>query len=409
MTAARNLISSPRCFASSRTAASILIATPNAILRKQLCDKLRTLTVVEEARTGAEALERLHRRGARVVVLDRKFPDLHCDELIDVVERQFPGTDVVLIDGESGVIDLPQEMRGDSAFGWLEEWNMAPERGPAVARSVPSGHGTATASEAMLLPGMVGASEPMRQISRLVRAVARHSTAVLISGETGVGKEIVAEAVHKLSPRAEKPFVTVNCAAIPEALVEAELFGHTRGAFTGAVQSRLGKIHAAQSGTIFFDEIGELPLASQSKLLRFLESGEVQRLGTSDVFQLDARVIAATNVDLERRVQQGLFREDLFYRLSVFPIELPPLRERVMDIPLLARHFLERLTGTTCVQLSEATVAKLTAHRWPGNIRELRNVLERAFVLADGGMEITPEQILMRKPCGSVRVASESS
>jgi transcriptional regulator with GAF, ATPase, and Fis domain len=232
---------------------------------------------------------------------------------------------------------------------------------------------------------------------------------VLISGETGVGKEIVAEAVHKLSPRAEKPFVTVNCAAIPEALVEAELFGHTRGAFTGAVQSRLGKIHAAQLGTIFFDEIGELPLASQSKLLRFLESGEVQRLGTSDVFQLDARVIAATNVDLERSVQQGLFREDLFYRLSVFPIELPPLRERVVDIPLLARYFLERLTGAKGVQLSEATVAKLTAHRWPGNIRELRNVLERAFVLADGGVEITPEQILVRKPCGSVRVASESS
>jgi len=343
-----------------------------------------------------------------VAVLDRKFPDLHCDELIEVVERQFPGTDVVLIDGESGVIDLPQEMRGDSAFGWMEEWNLAPERRP-VTRSVPSVQLSPAPSEAMLLPGMVGVSEPMRQISRLVRAVARHSTAVLISGETGVGKEIVAEAVHKLSPRAEKPFVTVNCAAIPDALVEAELFGHTRGAFTGAVQSRLGKIHAAQSGTIFFDEIGELPLASQSKLLRFLENGEVQRLGTSDVFQLDVRVIAATNVDMERRVQQGLFREDLFYRLSVFPIELPPLRERVVDIPLLARYFLEKLVGTTGVHLSEATVAKLVAHRWPGNIRELRNVLERAFVLADGGVEITPEQILVRKPCGSVHVASESS
>ncbi len=156
----------------------------------------------------------------------------------------------------------------------------------------------------MLLPGMVGFSEAMRQLAASVRAVARHSTSVLITGETGAGKELVAEAVHKLSPRADKPFITVNCAAIPEALIEAELFGHTRGAFTGAVQSRLGKIHAAQGGTIFFDEIGELPLASQSKLLRFLECGEVQRLGTSDVFRLDARVIAATNVDLEKRVQQ---------------------------------------------------------------------------------------------------------
>ncbi len=174
---------------------------------------------------------------------------------------------------------------------------------------------------------------------------------MLITGETGVGKELVAEAVHKLSPRADKPFVTVNCAAIPEALVEAELFGHTRGAFTGAVQSRLGKIHAAQGGTIFFDEIGELPLASQAKLLRFLECGEVQRLGTSDVFRLDARVIAATNVDLEKRIAAGLFREDLFYRLSVFPIEVPPLRERSGDIPLLARHFMERLAGSTGVSL----------------------------------------------------------
>ena len=174
----------------------------------------------------------------------------------------------------------------------------------------------------MPLPEMIGASEAMHQLAALVRAVAPHTTSVLITGETGVGKELVAEAVHKLSPRADRPFVTVNCAAIPEALVEAELFGHTRGAFTGAVQSRLGKIHAAQGGTIFFDEIGELPLASQAKLLRFLECGEVQRLGTSDVFRLDARVIAATNVDLEKRIEARLFREYLFYRLSVFPIEV---------------------------------------------------------------------------------------
>ena len=205
--------------------------------------------------------------------------------------------------------------------------------------------------------------------------------------------------MHKLSSRADKPFVTINCAAIPEALIEAELFGHTRGAFTGAVQSRLGKIHAAQGGTIFFDEIGELPLASQSKLLRFLECGEVQRLGTSDVFRLDARVIAATNVDLERRVQQGLFREDLFYRLSVFPIELAPLRERAEDVPLLARHFVERLARKRGVALSPETEAKLAAHPWPGNVRELRNVIERALVLAAGRTIIAPEQILVRKPC----------
>lgn len=408
MTAARNLIPATHHISSAHLAASILIATPNALVRKQLADRLRAVTVVEEVCTGAEALDRLQRRGARIVVLDRKIPDLNCEELIGVVESQYPGTEVVVIDGNSGVIDLPEEMRGDKAFRLLEEWNLAMERTP-VARPVPAiAARPKVIDEMMALPGMVGVSEPMRQVARMVRAVAHHPTSVLITGETGAGKELVAEAIHKLSTRADKPFVTVNCAAIPEALVEAELFGHTRGAFTGAVQSRLGKIHAAQAGTIFFDEIGELPLASQAKLLRFLECGEVQRLGTSDVFRLDVRIIAATNVDLERRVQEGLFREDLFYRLSVFPIELPPLRERVADIPLLANFFLERLTGSKA-RLSAATSAKLAMHHWPGNIRELRNVIERAFVLADGDSEIAPEQILLRKPCASVHVVSESS
>lgn len=408
MSAARNLIPSAHHISSAHIAASILIATPNALVRKELTDHLRAVTMVEEVCTGAEALDRLQRRGARIVVLDRKIPDLHCEELIGVVESQYPGTEVVLLDGDSGVINLPENMRSDETFGLLEEWNLAMEGSPA-ARPVPTLAARHKAiDEMMALPGMVGVSEPMLQVARMVRAVARHSTSVLITGETGAGKELVAEAVHKLSTRADKPFVTVNCAAIPEALLEAELFGHTRGAFTGAVQARLGKIHAAQAGTIFFDEIGELPLASQAKLLRFLECGEVQRLGTSDVFSLDVRVIAATNVDLERRVQDGLFREDLFYRLSVFPIELPPLRERVADIPLLAHFFLERLTGSKAT-LSAATSEKLTMHHWPGNIRELRNVIERAFVLADGAMEIAPEQILLRKPCTSMRAVSESS
>jgi DNA-binding NtrC family response regulator len=390
-----------------RGAASILIVTPNAILRKRLGDSLRKVTTVDEVCTGAEALSMLERCNARIVVLDRRLPDLNCDELIGVVERQFPYTMVVLLDGERGVIDVPEELRGNAAYGWFQEFNAdQPRARPAgyerPAGSIGEGVGTP-------LPGMVGVSPAMLQLATLVRAVASHTTSVLITGETGAGKELVAEAVHKLSPRSDKPFITINCAAIPEALVEAELFGHTRGAFTGAVQSRLGKIHAAQGGTIFFDEIGELPLASQSKLLRFLECGEVQRLGTSDIFRLDARVIAATNVDLETRVQQRLFREDLFYRLSVFPIELPPLRERCDDIALLARHFIAQLTGNKGGSLSPETEAKLASHLWPGNVREIRNVMERAFVLAAGRTEITPEQILLRKPCGSVRAPSESS
>jgi DNA-binding NtrC family response regulator len=385
--------------------APILIVTPNASLRHKLSERLRRITTVEETGTGAEALGILERRSARIVVLDRMLPDLNAEEVIDVVERLFPSTEVVLMDGESGEIDIPEELRSHDAYRWFQELN---ESLPLVVPAAPASQQEPHDEHACApLPGMVGVSPAMLRLAELVRAVAPHNTAVLVTGETGAGKELVAEAVHKLSQRADKPFVTVNCAAIPETLVEAELFGHTRGAFTGAVQSRLGKIHSAQGGTIFFDEIGELPLASQSKLLRFLESGEVQRLGTSDVFRLDARVIAATNVDLEERVRQRLFREDLYYRLSVFPIELPPLRERLGDIPLLARHFIEQLAGQAAGRLSPETEAKLTAYSWPGNVRELRNVLERAFVLTVGRSAIGPEQILLRKPCGT-RPAKDS-
>ena len=391
---------------SLRGAASILIATPNTALRRRLGDSLRKLTALEEAGTGAEALSMLERRSARIVILDRLLPDLNSDELIGVIERQFPYTNVVLLDGESGRIDVPEEMRGQEAYRWFQELNGSlPQSTPAAPLYAPA---EGAIADLKPLPGMIGVSPAMLQLAQLVRAVAPHSTAVLITGETGAGKELVAEAVHELSPRAGKPFITVNCAAIPEALVEAELFGHTRGAFTGAVQSRLGKIHAAQGGTIFFDEIGELPLASQSKLLRFLESGEVQRLGTSDVFRLDARVVAATNVDLEERVQQRLFREDLYYRLSVFPIELPPLRERCTDIALLAQHFIAQLAGNKDGKLTPETEAILASHSWPGNVRELRNVMERAFVLSAGRPVITPEQIRLRKP-SSKRSPSESS
>ncbi len=392
---------------SLRGAASILIATPNTALRRRLADSLRRLTTLEEAATGAEALSMLERYSARIVILDRLLPDLNCDELVGVIERQFPYTNVVLLDGESGRIDVPEEMRGQDAYRWFQELNGSlPQSPPAAPSHIPA---EVAATDCKPLPGMIGVSPAMLELASLVRAVAPHSTAVLITGETGAGKELVAEAVHELSPRAGKPFITVNCAAIPEALVEAELFGHTRGAFTGAVQSRLGKIHAAQGGTIFFDEIGELPLGSQAKLLRFLECGEVQRLGTSDVFRLDVRVVAATNVDLEARVQQKLFREDLYYRLSVFPIELPPLRDRLTDIALLARHFIAQLAGNKAGKLTPETEAILASHSWPGNVRELRNVMERAFVLSAGRPLITPEQIRLRKPCTAVHSPSESS
>jgi transcriptional regulator with GAF, ATPase, and Fis domain len=232
---------------------------------------------------------------------------------------------------------------------------------------------------------MMGVGPGLAQIFRLARLVAPRQTTVLITGETGTGKELVARGIHKISARSKSPFVVVNCAAIPEQLLEAELFGHARGAFTGAVQSRLGQIHVAHGGTLFLDEVGELPLSMQAKLLRFLQDGEVQRLGSSDIFHVDVRVISATNVNLLRRIQERQFRQDLYYRLAVFPLELPPLRQRREDIVPLAGHFLDAFSEQSCVPsktLLPSAGALLRQYLWPGNVRELQHAVERAFILS---------------------------
>jgi transcriptional regulator with GAF, ATPase, and Fis domain len=221
---------------------------------------------------------------------------------------------------------------------------------------------------------------------------------VLIEGETGAGKEVVAKALHRLSDRAGKPFVVLNCAAIPETLLEAELFGHTRGAFTGAVQSRTGRIEAAHGGTLFLDEIGEMPLALQAKMLRFLECGELQRVGDNEMTRVDVRIVAATHQPLEQRSAEGTFRLDLYHRLAVFPIEVPPLRERVEDMELLAEHVLAKLgERMPRKRLGQKAMVKLKEYAWPGNVRELMHVLERAAILAGERMEISAEEIRYRR------------
>jgi transcriptional regulator with GAF, ATPase, and Fis domain len=238
----------------------------------------------------------------------------------------------------------------------------------------------------------------MRELTRLIRLVAPRNAAVLIEGETGTGKEVVASAIHRLSSRASKPLTVLNCAAIPEALLEAELFGHTRGAFTGAVQSRTGRIEAAHGGTLFLDEIGELPLPLQAKLLRFLECGEIQRVGDNEVTRVDVRIIAATHRDLEQQVVDGAFRLDLYHRLAVFPIEVPALRERLEDLPVLAEHLLARLGADAPRKaLSADALQALQQHNWPGNVRELAHVLERAVILAGDSPEIAAEHIRSRR------------
>jgi transcriptional regulator with GAF, ATPase, and Fis domain len=240
---------------------------------------------------------------------------------------------------------------------------------------------------------MIGDSEPMRRAYELTRMVALRDTTVLVTGESGTGKDLVAQEIHLISPRRKQPFVVVNCSAIPESLLEAELFGYTKGAFTGAVQSRIGRIHAAHGGTLFLDEIGDMPLSLQGKLLRFLEQGEVQRLGGNDNLKVDVRVVAATNAKLKDLIQKQQFRDDLYYRLAVFPIHLPPLRDRMNDLDDLAAAFITRFApGRT---LSDEALHILASHDWPGNVRELRNVIERATILVGPEREIKPEHIFL--------------
>src|SRR3954471_727447 len=232
---------------------------------------------------------------------------------------------------------------------------------------------------------LVGESSELRQVAHIIRMVGPRRATVLITGETGSGKEVAARALHLAGPRRRSSFVSVNCAALPENLLESELFGHVRGAFTGAFQSRMGRFEQAHGGTLFLDEIGDLPLDLQAKLLRVLQEREFQRLGSSETVRVDVRVVAATNCDLDRRMEEGRFREDLYYRLNVVPVEMPPLRRRRDDIPLLAEHFVEkvcRAEGLGIKRLTAEAFDRLSAHDWPGNVRQLENAIEKAVVLS---------------------------
>ena len=244
------------------------------------------------------------------------------------------------------------------------------------------------------LPELIGDAPCMLEVSRRIRLVAQRMTPVLIEGPTGSGKELVAEALHRLSARSKKPFVAINCAAIPEALLEAELFGHTRGAFTGAVQGRVGRIESADGGTLFLDEIGEMPLALQSKLLRFVESSELQRVGDNETVKVDVRIVAATHRPLAEHTVTGTFRADLYYRLAVFLIRTPSLMEHAQDLPVLVDHFLQKMGREAPIKrLDAAAMGMLAAHGWPGNVRELEHVLERAAILAGDEPVLTMQEI----------------
>jgi DNA-binding NtrC family response regulator len=366
---------------------AVIVASSNSRLRQQIVqDLMLSRIAAAEALGGADALGKLENSECQLLLLDRKLPDLDAEELLEIIHSRFPGIDVLLLD-DAGHPALPARWRSASSlhlFETIHRWQAPP---------VPSSVAAKPPAIVEPLPGMIGQAPCMAAVYRMTRLVAPRTTPVLITGATGTGKEVVAAAIHQLGARAGKPFVVINCAAIPEALLESELFGYVRGAFTGAVQSRLGRIHSAHGGTLFLDEIGDLPLGIQSKLLRFLDQGEVQRLGSSDVFRVDVRVIAATNANLSEMARNKQFREDLFYRLSVFPIELPALAQRRGDVEALARHFLRKFQLANEDQaLPPESVRMLESHDWPGNVRELQHVIERASILAEGG-PILPQHL----------------
>jgi DNA-binding NtrC family response regulator len=372
-----------------------LIASPSRTLREQVLHRLDgRWRPVQQVAGGAEALVKLEEGEWEVLFLDRRLLDLDSAELAAMVQRRFPAIQMVLLDS-------------DSAFPANDEAEKKqPDPGPA-ATGADQGECSSCRAESdnsekpgecqyEPLPGMIGRSEAMRRVYRLAQLVAPRNTTVLIVGPTGSGKELVARALHTLSPRQAKPFVPVNCAAIPEALLESELFGHARGAFTGAVQAQVGRIPAAHGGTLFLDEISELPLGMQAKLLRFLEQKEVQRLGTTEFTRVDVRVVAASNVDIAGRAGRGEFREDLFYRLSAFPLELPPLTDRRADIVPLAEHFLACMAAAMSMpspRISVEAARILEAHTWKGNVRELQHVMERASILVESNDTVLSEHL----------------
>ncbi len=373
---------------------SVLLASSDPVVRAPLRAALTAMRwQVEEVGGAAEALARLEHRLPEAVILDRWLPDIEVNELSSLVQQLYPALDLLRIDGHSLTRDARSPRRPELLAAIRNaQWKSDPDpRSPSASPTLPPQHdhssvtlpGSPSQSITDRLPGMIGESAAMRELGRVIRLVAPRDTTVLIEGPTGAGKELVAAAIHSLSARCDRIMAVLNCAAIPETLLEAELFGHTRGAFTGATQSRVGRIEAADGGTLFLDEIGEMPLALQAKMLRFLECGEIQRVGDNSVSYVNVRVVAATHQPLEQRSEEGAFRLDLYHRLAVFPVEIPPLSDRMDDVPALAEYFLDRLAQQTArKQLTADALEELLCHRWPGNVRELMHVLERATILS---------------------------
>ncbi|XXF75215.1 sigma-54 dependent transcriptional regulator [Myxococcaceae bacterium GXIMD 01537] len=343
---------------------------------------------------GARALALLDAREFDVVVSDVRMPGADGFEVLRSVKSRQPDTEVVMMTGYATVPDAVEAMRA-GAFDYLQKPFHPDATVEVVERAMERRRlrlkaevlGQTSPGPDFSFSGVVGQSPAMQEAHRLLAQAARLDITVLLTGETGTGKELAARAVHFNSTRRERPFVAVNCGALPAELVESELFGHSRGAFTGAAQAKAGLFQEADGGTLFLDEVGDLPLSAQVKLLRVLQEKEVRRVGETRPVQVDVRVVAATHRDLRAAAAQGRFREDLFYRLNVFPVQLPPLRERKEDIALLAAHLLDKHSkamGCALEGMTPEALRVLMGYRWPGNVRELENVITRAVAVAAG-------------------------
>jgi two-component system response regulator AtoC len=384
------------------TAASkhLLLIEDEASLREAIAEQLADHGYeVDQADSGEAAIARLADFAYDIIITDLRLPGIDGSAVVEAAVGRYPDLIAIVVTGYGTLKDAVDAIkRGARDFvskpfqidellhvldSALEQRRLRSEN--AYLR--------AQLEERYRFEGVVGKSRAMAHLFQLLETVAATNSTLLIAGETGTGKEVVARAIHHNSPRRVHRFVALNCSAIPETLLEAELFGHVRGAFTGAVANRLGRLEQAHKGTLFLDEVGTMSAALQMKLLRVLQEREFERVGDSHTTRVDVRVIAATNNDLGRMVADGLFREDLFYRLNVIPVQLPSLRERKEDIPLLVQHFLEKfgaesVSSRPVVTVSQEAMRRLMAYAWPGNVRQLENAIERAFALSAGRSQI---------------------
>jgi DNA-binding NtrC family response regulator len=381
----------------------LLIVDDEKALREAVAERLTDHGfAVEQADDGEEAIRRLAEFAYDVLITDLRLPGVDGRHVLEAAIERYPEIVAIVITGYGTVKDAVDAIKQGAAdfitkpfqfdallhvlTSAMEQRRLKSEN--AYLRS--------QLEERYRIDGLVGKSTVMRDLFHLLEIVAATSSTVLITGETGTGKELAAKAIHHNSARRAQRFIAINCSAIPETLLEAELFGHVRGAFTGAVANRQGRFEQAHKGTLFLDEVGTMSPALQAKLLRVLQEREFERVGDSHPIKVDVRVIAATHSDLAAMVKDGSFREDLYYRLNVIPVTLPPLRERRDDIPLLVQHFVQRLCadlGRSPATVSQEALRRLMAHPWPGNVRQLENVVERAIAFSQGRPQIDVQDL----------------